>query len=80
MVAVMANLNRNNDDAGDDDGGLNEQDGVLFWVNKSGFPISEGTWERMWTHVAKIHPDGLSMVHKLRKSCSLPEVRPSSTH
>ncbi|XP_005089651.1 tubulinyl-Tyr carboxypeptidase 1 [Aplysia californica] len=51
-----------------------EENGVLFWVNKSGFPIDEQTWERMWDHVAKIHPNGHDMVRKVRHGKDLPQI------
>ncbi|XP_059161765.1 tubulinyl-Tyr carboxypeptidase 1-like [Physella acuta] len=51
-----------------------EENGVLFWVNKSGFPIDNFTWERMWDHVAKAHPEGSSIVRQIRNNHKLPQV------
>ena len=50
------------------------EDGVLFYVNKGGFPIDDFTWDRMWDHVSKLHPDGYNMVNKIKRNSSLPEV------
>lgn len=53
---------------------VQEENGVLFWVNKSGFPIDDKTWDRMWDHVARIHPDGYDVIHKVRDKKDLPSV------
>ncbi|XP_070180568.1 tubulinyl-Tyr carboxypeptidase 1-like isoform X2 [Littorina saxatilis] len=56
---------------GDD---VHEENGVLFWINRSGFPMDECTWDQMWDHVSRNHPEGVRMTEKIRNSTSLPQV------
>ena len=51
-----------------------DESGVLFYVNKDGFPIKKKTWERMWRHVEKIHPKRSEMVQGIRQCQNLDKV------
>lgn len=48
--------------------------GVPFFVNRGGLPVDEATWERMWKHVAKIHPDGERVALRIRGATDLPKI------
>ena len=61
------------DDEAQDEDEDDQDGGVWFYVNKSGFPMNNFTYNRMWDHVAKLHPDSYSVVHRIRGK-SLPEV------
>ncbi|XP_072479275.1 tubulinyl-Tyr carboxypeptidase 1 isoform X2 [Notamacropus eugenii] len=48
--------------------------GVPFFVNRGGLPVDEATWERMWRHVARIHPDGEKVAQRIRGATDLPKT------
>lgn len=52
-----------------------DESGVLFYVNKDGFPIKKKTWERMWRHVEKIHPKRSQITQSIRQCQHLDKVR-----
>lgn len=66
------------DDEPEEEGEEDLRDGgVPFFVNRGGLPVDEATWERMWKHVAKIHPDGEKVAQRIRGVTDLPKVRVS---
>ena len=50
--------------------------GYWWHVNKSGFPISEETWSKMWQHIADVHPDAAQISSSIRGQTSLKGVPP----
>lgn len=55
-------------------GAVDEDGGVPFYVNRGGLPIDGPTWERMWGYVARTHPDGDNLVKSIRRTVDLPRV------
>ena len=51
-----------------------DESGILFYVNRDGFPVKKKTWERMWHHVEKIHPKGSQIVQGIRQCQQLEKV------
>lgn len=45
-----------------------------FYVNRTGFPIKDFVWERMWQHVQSVHPGGIGATKKIRGNKFLPKV------
>ena len=43
---------------------------IHYWwhVNKSGFPICQETWDKMWSYVSVVHPDGLKVTEAIEKT------------
>lgn len=70
MAGTVKALLGSNSDKDD----VHEENGVLFWVNRSGFPMDDRTWDRMWEHVARLHPEGIAMTKKIRNQAVLPQV------
>lgn len=47
-----------------------ESTDLKYWwhVNKTGFPICEETWEKMWSYVASVHPEGNEVAQSIQSS------------
>ena len=44
-----------------------EEDGnIPFYINKSGFPIDQHTWERMWNYAGRLYPEGKEKINEIR--------------
>lgn len=55
--------------------GRQSKNKVWWHVNTGGFPVPEQTWQKMWDHVAEVHPSGAALVEKIREAHLLPKVR-----
>ena len=73
-------INPDDDDDDDDDDDEkaeqeeNNEDGVLFYVNKEGLPMANETWHRMWNYASKLYPDAAKAISSLRNAAVEGEV------
>ena len=58
----------------DETGRRKEKPPLGFYVNRTGFPIKDFVWERMWQHVQNVHPNGFTTSLKIRGSKNLAKV------
>lgn len=63
------------DEEPEDEGEDLRDGGVPFIINRGGLPVNEETWEQMWRHVARIHPDGEQLARRIRGTRDLPKVQ-----
>ncbi|XP_004624789.2 vasohibin-1 isoform X1 [Octodon degus] len=74
-LETSAGASAQRDDEPEEEGEEDLRDGgVPFFVNRGGLPVDEATWERMWKHVAKIHPNGEKVAQRIRGATDLPKI------
>ena len=49
-----------------------DDEGVL--VNKTGFPLGQELWNKMWKRAETLHPDGKNMTQGIRGCQEIPNV------
>uniref|UniRef100_A0A667YAZ9 Vasohibin 1 n=1 Tax=Myripristis murdjan TaxID=586833 RepID=A0A667YAZ9_9TELE len=75
MLRATAGSVEERDEEQEDEGEEELRDGgVPFFVNRGGLPVDEETWERMWRHVARIHPNGEALGKRIRGATDLPKI------
>uniref|UniRef100_A0A3Q3L5T0 Vasohibin 1 n=1 Tax=Mastacembelus armatus TaxID=205130 RepID=A0A3Q3L5T0_9TELE len=75
MLRATAGSVEERDEEQEDEGEEELRDGgVPFYVNRGGFPVDEETWERMWRHVARIHPNSEALAKEIRGATDLPKI------
>ncbi|XP_075253501.1 tubulinyl-Tyr carboxypeptidase 2-like [Convolutriloba macropyga] len=58
----------------DDDFDDEEAEGVLFYVNKTGFPIADNIYQRMWDFACRKHPEGTELQKRCQSDAQCIEV------
>ncbi|KAG8013655.1 Vasohibin-1 [Nibea albiflora] len=75
LRATVGSVSQERDEEQEDEGEEELRDGgVPFYVNRGGLPVDEETWERMWRHVARIHPNGEGLGKEIRAATDLPKI------
>ncbi|GAA6213683.1 vasohibin-1 [Lates japonicus] len=75
MLRATMGLVEERDEEQEDEGEEELRDGgVPFYVNRGGLPVDEETWERMWRHVARIHPNSEALAKEIRGATDLPKI------
>ena len=76
MLRATVDSVEERDEEQEDEGEEELRDGgVPFYVNRGGLPVDEETWERMWRHVARIHPGGEALAKDIRSATDHPKVK-----
>lgn len=76
MLRTTVGSMEERDEEQEDEGEEELRDGgVPFYVNRGGLPVDDETWERMWRHVARIHPRGEALGREIRGATDLPKVK-----
>lgn len=47
---------------------------VPFYTNRSGFPIDQPTWDRLWEHAMTIYPEAVYLIENIRNCANCAEV------
>lgn len=59
-----------------DSNDADHQESAKYWwhVNKSGFPICQETWDKMWSYVSTVHPNGHELTQAIQDNPNAKKV------